>query len=238
MSDDYEPDAAAEAFEGVRGELALVRRAVEQLAAERAEVPEIPDYSETLGKMAKAVVAIDKRLAVLERANEDGMAPRQIAGRIVSASADVRSDDRSTIMRAREKMDEAVVSLYGIADTARSAKEQKRVVLRTGVAGLAIGALLWTIVPGIVARELPTKWQVPEWMAARTLGLSKWEAGRRLATVSRPNIWDTMIEGAILVQNNEVAVKRCKKTAAKAGKAVPCSIMMPIELAPGEGSKG
>ena len=28
MNDDHEPDAAAEAFEGVRGELALLRRAV------------------------------------------------------------------------------------------------------------------------------------------------------------------------------------------------------------------
>ncbi|MEG8033711.1 hypothetical protein QP179_20070 [Sphingomonas aurantiaca] len=125
MSDDHEPDAAAEAFEGVRGELALLRRAVERLAAERAEVPEIPDYSETLGKMTKAVGAIDQRLAVLEKANEDGMAPRQIAASIVSASADARSEDRRTIVSAGEKMTDAVVSLHGIGNTARRAAEQK-----------------------------------------------------------------------------------------------------------------
>ena len=65
MGDDHELDAAAEAFEGVRGELALLRRAVERLSAERAEVPEIPDYSETLGKMAKALNATMQNVGVL-----------------------------------------------------------------------------------------------------------------------------------------------------------------------------
>jgi hypothetical protein len=229
MSDDHEPDAAAEAFEGVRGELALLRRAVERLAAERAEVPEIPDYSETLGKMTKAVGAIDQRLAVLEKANDDGMAPRQIAASIVSASADARSEDRRTIVSAGEKMTDAVVSLHGIVNTARRAAEQKGVVLRTGLAGLAIGALLWTIIPGIVARELPAKWQVPEWMAARTLGLPKWEAGQRLMRASAPDVYDYIKAGNRIVVANQKALDACRKRANKAGSAARCTVSVEPE---------
>ena len=48
-------DAAAEAFEAVRGEVALLRRAVERLAAERAELPAPKDYDETLGRIAQAI---------------------------------------------------------------------------------------------------------------------------------------------------------------------------------------
>ena len=46
------PDPAAKAFEALREEVALARRAVAGLAAERASI-EIPDYSATLGEIAK-----------------------------------------------------------------------------------------------------------------------------------------------------------------------------------------
>jgi len=36
------------------------------------------------------------------------------------------------------------------------------------------------ILPGAVARSLPERWHVPEWMAARTMGLHQREAGKRM----------------------------------------------------------
>ena len=111
MGDDHELDAAAEAFEGVRGELALMRRAVERLAAERAEVPEFPDYSETLGKMAKALNATMQNVGVLAKAAEDNVAPRYVADRIVAAGAHARDEDRRLIATAGEKMDKATTAL-------------------------------------------------------------------------------------------------------------------------------
>ena len=126
MSDDHEPDAAAEAFEGVRGELALLRRAVERLAAERAEVPEIPDYSETLGRMAKALNGTMQNVAVLAKAAEDNVAPRYVADRIVAAGAHARDEDRRMIASAVEKMESATRSLHGIGGVARRADEQRR----------------------------------------------------------------------------------------------------------------
>ena len=52
--DDSQGADAAEAFEAMRGELALLRRAVEGLAAERGAI-DVPDYTETLGRMQKGV---------------------------------------------------------------------------------------------------------------------------------------------------------------------------------------
>jgi hypothetical protein len=49
-------DPAAEAFARLEGELALMRRAVQHLAAERADIV-IPDYGTTLTDMAKRLVA-------------------------------------------------------------------------------------------------------------------------------------------------------------------------------------
>ncbi|MBD3734762.1 MAG: hypothetical protein IE934_18905, partial [Sphingopyxis sp.] len=50
--DDQGGADAAEAFEAMRGELALLRRAVEGLAAERGAI-DVPDYTETLGELQR-----------------------------------------------------------------------------------------------------------------------------------------------------------------------------------------
>lgn len=52
-------DPAAEAFARLEGELALMRRAVQHLAAERADIV-IPDYGTTLTDMAKRLGAISR----------------------------------------------------------------------------------------------------------------------------------------------------------------------------------
>ena len=57
--DEHEPETAQEAFARVEGELALLRRAVERMAVERAELPEQPDYSETLAGMVQKFGGLD-----------------------------------------------------------------------------------------------------------------------------------------------------------------------------------
>ena len=52
--DDDQGDPAAVAFEAMRSELALLRRAVEGLAVERGAA-DVPDYSETLGVISKTL---------------------------------------------------------------------------------------------------------------------------------------------------------------------------------------
>ena len=64
--DDQGGTDAAEAFEAMRGELALLRRAVEGLAAERGAI-DVPDYTETLGRMQQGVDATAARVALLAR---------------------------------------------------------------------------------------------------------------------------------------------------------------------------
>ena len=222
--DDHEPDTAAEAFEGVRGELALLRRAVERLAAERAEVPEIPDYSETLGKMAKALNATMQNVGVLAKAAEDNVTPRYVADRIVAAGTHARDEDRRMIATAGEKMEKATTALHGIGGVARRADEQRRTLWQVGAGACLGGALLWTVVPGVVARALPAKWQIPEWMAARTLDLPKWEAGQRLMRTAAPDAFANIAAGDRIITANRVVLEACRKRAAKTHEPVRCTI--------------
>jgi hypothetical protein len=76
MDDDIqEGDDPAEAFDRLRAvikgqdrELALLRRAVEGLASERAHI-DVPDYTETLGRMQQGVDATVERIAVINDVN-------------------------------------------------------------------------------------------------------------------------------------------------------------------------
>ena len=83
-----EPDPATRAFARLEGEMALLRRAVEHLATEKAEI-EIPDYSNTLAQIAKSQIAIERKPAMQ-------MTPEDVEARMTAAAVQVRNDERSS----------------------------------------------------------------------------------------------------------------------------------------------
>lgn len=118
---DHERDAAAEASEGVRGELALLRRAIEGIAA-RDDRPEPPDYSETLAHITKLVTGTYQRAELLRKAGEEEAVARQVAARISGAVA----EDRQAVKTAAGEPRDATRTLQGVTVSARRAGDQKR----------------------------------------------------------------------------------------------------------------
>lgn len=223
--DDHEPDAAVEAFENVRGELALLRRAVERLAAERAEAPEIPDYSETLGQMAKAITATTARVDVLAKAAKDGLAPRYVVDRIVEAGSRARVEDQRTIATARKSLEEVTRELLGFVASARIGREQNRRLIWAAIGGVLLGMIMWAVLPGFVAREVAfPEWQWPEKMAAHTLGLSIWEGGARMMQTASPQAFADIAAGNRIVTANRQVMEACQRRADRARAAVSCTI--------------
>lgn len=82
-------DAAALAFELLREEVALCRRAVAGLAAERAAI-QIPDYSKTLNQMAGALNTMSGQLNALLKKPALALTPQQWTYQIATAGNDVR----------------------------------------------------------------------------------------------------------------------------------------------------
>ena len=222
-------DAAAEAFEGVRAEVALLRRAVERLAAERGEVAETVDYSETLGRIVAGVAATAQRVDLLAKSPALAMTPAQIAGQIAAAGSEARRGDAQLVAEARKGLDQAARQLAGMAATVRRADDQKRWLIWTGVGGAAIGMALWATLAGPIARAVPASWHWPARMAARTLALPMWEAGQRMMATAAPGEFEAMVAGDRIVMANRETIEGCRKVAAKTRDIVRCTVRVGAE---------
>ena len=226
--DDNQGADAAEAFEAMRGELALLRRAVEGLAAERGG-QDIPDYSETLGRMQQGVDTAGENIArigqFLKAAPALAMTPEQMAQRIAAAGNAARREDQAALAKAGEDKARVMAELRAIAGSAWTRADQRNRQLWFALGGVAAGILAWAIVPGLVARELaPASWRWPERMAARTLDMPRWEAGQRMMQSADAAQFRAIVAADKIVTANRETIEGCSKAANRARATVRCTI--------------
>ncbi len=223
---DTEPegDPAVEAFARLEGELALVRRAVQQLAAERADIV-IPDYGKTLGGMAKQIDAILGSLGEIAEHPSMQMSPESFGARIESVALAARRADHESIEQARKDSRQATQDLRAALTQVCTADEQKR-RLWQGIGGGALaGILLWSFLPGTIARAVPESWHWPERMAARMIGQpTPWNAGIQMMQAGNPVAWDAIVQASKIEQENSQVISGCAKSANRSGQIVRCSV--------------
>jgi len=175
MSDlDQTDTVIAAAFEELRREVSLTRAAVEGLTAARERMP---DYSVTLGQIADRLKATAAAIDRIERAPAVSLSPDAMVTEIVKASAAARVADARLIQDARDVLMQSIGRVDGIVQRGQAADRQIRHLRWAGGGGLLVGMLIWSVLPGAVARSLPASWHVPEWMAARTIGADRHPAG-------------------------------------------------------------
>src|SRR3546814_17673218 len=83
--------------------------------------------------------------------------------------------------------------------------------------GILAGCLLWSILPGALARTMPESWHWPERIARRTVGEpSLWEAGARMMRAETPNAWQLVPAAAERRRQNRELGDAWEEEAAKA----------------------
>jgi hypothetical protein len=209
---------------GLDGRIALMTRAVEHMAAERLNI-EIPDYTPTLEKTNAYLAAVHKRLKAIEDAPALDMTPEDMGARIAAAAHKARETDRASVQQVQQSQAEAVQTLHRIIGNARTREQQREHLWWSIGGGVLAGCLLWAILPGVVARIMPTSWHWPERIAARTVREpTLWEAGIRMMQADNPETWQAIVDAAEMRRRNRVAIDACEQRAAKAKRPVQCTI--------------
>jgi hypothetical protein len=221
-------ESAAQAFARLDGRVAMMARAVEHLAAERASI-DIPDYSTTLGQMNTRLAAIAQGLASIVEKPAMQLTPEGLAARMDAAAEKSRATDRATLREAREGHQEAARTIRDLAGAVRGKHEQHKRLLLTAGGGVLAGCLLWSFLPGLVARTLPAGWHMPERIAQHLVGEpTLWEAGTRIMRADSPTAWQA-IDAAELRRDNREAIDACEQAAIKAERSVGCTISIRLQ---------
>ncbi len=216
MSDD---DAAARAFEGLSAEVAVLRRAVEHLVAERADQV---DYSPTLGQISQNLLAATQRVDAMAKSPLLSLTPAAVGTQVERVAADMRATERHVLDGVRRELEAAVKATMARLASARDRDDQRLWLWVSAAGGALVGMLMWLGITGPIARELPASWMVPEKFAANTMGLSTWDAGKKLMAAGNPDMWNMIVANEQMVADNKDAVTACRKAATKVGKAVRC----------------
>jgi hypothetical protein len=219
-----ETDPATEAFARLEGEMAMVRHTVQNMARERADIV-IPDYTATLSQMAEQLVQVSKTLSTIGSKPAIEMTPEDVAVQIKRTSLDMLRDSSDLFRQGRKDLDIATGRLAAIAGRVRTEAEQKRQTWRFAGVGLVAGILLWSILPGTIARAMPESWHWPERMARKAVGEPTIvETGIRLIRSQNPGAWEELAAAQHILSANREALNRCTVRAEKAETSVSCSI--------------
>lgn len=219
-----EQETAAQAFARLDGRIAIMARAVEHLAAERASI-DIPDYSATLGQMNSRMVAFAQSLAAIAEKPAMQLTPEGLAARMDAAAKKSRATDSATLQEAREGHQEAVRTIRSLVGVISSSHEHRRHLIWAVSSGLVAGCLVWSILPGAFLRALPASWHMPESMAAHIIGEETlWDAGARLMRAGNPDAWQGLTDAVQMRRDNLDAITRCEQEALKARRPTRCTI--------------
>lgn len=154
------------AFEALRGEVSLLRRALEGLTAERKAAP---DYTPTLAEQALRLGGIEEALEGLSQRPALQLTPESLAASIARAGERVRADDRATLQRATSDIGASIEKFDGAVRRARTVEQQRYFLAGMMLAALWVGihgglALGRLIGPGVVAltTQVPQKQSTPK----------------------------------------------------------------------------
>lgn len=147
-------DAAAQAFEELRTEVAMLHRAVAGLAAERSRL-EIPDYSDTLGGITRDIGVLAKWMKMTAGAPAIQLTPEDLARQIRLAGQEARRSDAAALDRARIAMERASNDVRASLSSARDKERQRRQVMKAALFGVLVGMVIWAVIPAIALQLFP-----------------------------------------------------------------------------------
>lgn len=208
----------ARAFDDLRAEVSVLRRAVEGLPeAWRENRP--PDYSPDLGRMVNALGAVGERLKAVEETPMLKSEPSSYRYAVEQAGIAASQRMQGVFDSAIREVQVERRQLAGIVGEARDRYRQRWWVLgASGLAflcGFAVAAPLFRVIP----------WDANLGVASFIVGGSdRWDSGRTMMSAARPRAWNNIIWEENLVRNNSDKIIGCEDEANKSKVTEECTI--------------
>lgn len=225
MADEQTGDPA-QAFEDLRAEVSVLRRAIEAVPAAMRD-NRSPDYSQDLAVIGKGLDEVGEQLEAILKSPALTRTPEQQGQAIANAGANLIREATQRLDRAAQEAERERARLSGIIGQAWAQDRQFRLLCWTGGAALAVGLLLSPIVAGVLPFGLNTR------VAALVMREDRWAAGSELLQAANPHGWDRFIADTQFASDNHETIDACRAAAVRTGKAQRCT----VTLAPNQKSQ-
>jgi hypothetical protein len=212
----------AQAFEDLRAEVSELRRALEALPSAWEE-NQPPDYTPSLGTIAKGLAAVDNRLAGIEQHPALRLTPEQHQQAVAQAGNTLMREAVQKLDRAAQDAERERHQLAGLIGTVRKQDEQRNWLLWAAAWALVVGLLVSPFVAGVLPFGGDSA------VAAVIMGADRWNAGIALMQAGSPDGWRGLADASNLVRVNQEALAACREAAAKAKKEQRCTITVPAQ---------
>ncbi len=219
--DDEETGDPARAFEDLRAEISVLRRAVEALPV-ALEDNRPPDYSPDLGRIVQGLNHVGATLGAIEKHPALRLTPEQHQVAIARAGDGLLREAAQKLEHAAQEAQCARQQLGGMIGTIREQNAQWNWVFYTGLAALMAGLLLSPLFAGALPFGLDGR------VAALIMKDSRWGAGWDLLRAADPGDAGDAAVGYNLVQTNRAALAICQQAAAREGKEQRCQVVVKV----------
>jgi hypothetical protein len=190
-------------------------------------VPEVilknqpPDYTETLGAIAKKLEIVGNFMAAIEQHPAIRTTPAQYHQAIAAAGEglmhkSVRELDSAKVAAVAERRE-----LAAMIGTMRGQWKQWEWLGWTGIGAFFLGLLI----SPMFARVLP--FGLDGRVAAFILNAARWDAGAALMQAGNAAAWRGLMDDFNLVKSNQAALAACRDAAAKTKKEQHCGVIVP-----------
>jgi hypothetical protein len=202
---DEQPGGAERAFEDLRAEVSVTRRAVETMSR-RLDENQPPDYSLDLGRMAKGLAVVSGQLDAINKHPALRMTPELHRQAIAQAGNEIMRD-------AAQKLDRAT------ADAERE-RQQRTWLMYIGLAAFVVAFLVSPFLYGVLPFGLNSR------VAALVMNTDRWSAGWELLQADSPAAQQQAAIGFNLIKANQQAFIACQAAANKADSAQKCFVIV------------
>ncbi len=215
---------AARAFEDLRAEVSVLRRAVEQLPAAWS-ANKAPDYTPSLAAITQGLQEVSERIEDIEDHPALKLTPAQHLASIAHCGNEVVGNAVRRLDEATGSAQQQAQALADMTGVARTRRQQRKWLVITGMATLALGI----VTSPFIAARLPFGWNGR--VAALVMRTDRWRAAEALMRADDPNSWAAALAMVDLGKANSEALGACRETAAKTRKEQRCSLVVPVPVA-------